>query len=491
MPEETKSFDINIYIQPLLKRKLLVIIPTIIFSIGGFFHAKRLPAIYEANCILLVKSSSIVENLLAQRNNTRMDARTILQAVREKMLSWSSVTEIIKELDLTTIKGVKTDEEISLEKAYRLIVQNVGLRTKGNDYISVSHQGTDPVTNFKIVDGLVSNFMETSKNMSRTEADSTLAFMESDLARLKKNLNASEMEFRQFEDQHLEELPGNENSILPKYYNAITELENINNQISATNEKLRYVDSQKKGEKKTITGEIVNIPNPKVNELDQKITDLEIEITMLRAKYFDTHPAIKKRQDELVRLNKLMISESVKVVSEETIINNPRFESIMEKEFALMLELRSLETQKKEITNSIERFKPSLENIPALKQKLFELASKFDVNKRLYEERLLQKSKAELIQKLTSESKNNPFQVVEPARISYEPLKNEKIKILAMGVILGLGMGVGMAFGLDKLSQNFKSFEELQKFIEIPVIGSIPTITLAKQKKVKAIKANI
>ena len=491
MHEETKPFDINIYILPLLKRKLLVIIPTIMLSVGAFFYAKSLPNIYEAKCVLLVKSSSIIENLLAQRNNTRMDARSILQAVREKMLSWSSVTKIIKEMDLNKIEGESSNEEASLEKTYRRIVEKVDLRTKGNDYISVSHQGENPVINFKIVDGLVSNFMETSKNTSRTEADTTLAFMESDLARLRKNLTESETEFRQFEDEHLEQLPGNENSILPKFYKAKTELGDINNQILAVKEKLNYITEQKNRETKTVTGEIVNIPNPKVDELRKKITDLEIEITMLSAKYFDKHPSIRKRQDELIRLNKMLSNESVKVVSEERIINNPRFESLMENEFTLMLELRSLETQENKTTKDIEKFKPSLENIPALKQKLFELASKFDVNKRLYEERLLQKSKAELVQKLTSESRNDPFQVVEPARISYEPIKNQKIAILGIGVILGLGLGCGMAFGLDKIDQSFKSIEELQKFLGIPVIGSVPTITLTKQKNAKVIKSTI
>ena len=171
-----------------------------------------------------------------------------------------------------------------------------------------------------------------------------------------------------------------------RLYDVKGELLEVDRQIAALQEKTSFLEDRKKGESKTVTGEIVRIPNPRLNNLTQQIIDLEIEITMLRAKFFDEHPAITHRQKELVRLNEMLENESEKVVSEEKIVSNPRYESMIEKEFEMRLELKSLESYKRELEETVAALKPSIQNIPALKQRLFELQSEFEVNKTLYED---------------------------------------------------------------------------------------------------------
>ena len=56
-----------------------------------------------------------------------------------------------------------------MEAIYRKIKGKISLtaRSRSNDLIIVTYQGGDPVINFKIVDSLVSNFMEESLQSSR------------------------------------------------------------------------------------------------------------------------------------------------------------------------------------------------------------------------------------------------------------------------------------------------------------------------------------
>ncbi|MGR3317145.1 MAG: Wzz/FepE/Etk N-terminal domain-containing protein [Candidatus Anammoxibacter sp.] len=480
MEQENKPFDINRYVELLLRRKWLVIIPTIIFGIGAILYASRLPDIYESKCILTVKRSRVIDNVLAGGAG-REDVRKALQAVREKMLGWASVTKVIKATGLD--KDIPEDDQLSLEKLYRSMLGKISLKARGDDLIEVGYQGEDPETNFRIVDNLVSNFLEESLKSARNEADETLSFIEGDLVRLRKKMDESERRFRGFEEEHMEELPGNENSILPKLYNAKGDLLEVNRKISDLQERVSFLGDRKKGESATITGETVQIPNPTLKDLNQQIINIKINITMLRAKYFDEHPVIMQRQKELKRLNEMLENEAEKVVSEETIINNPRYERMIDKEFDMHMELKILGSRKKELEGMIIAFKPSIENIPALKQKLFELESGFRINRALYEERLMQKSKAELVREISLDSKSSSFNIVEPARISYKPLKNKKRKIMAMGFFLGAGLGIGLILGLDKIDQRFKTEEEVQEYLKIPVLGMVPTIIIKTDNK--------
>ena len=60
------------------------------------------------------------------------------------------------------------------------------------------------------MDGLVTNFMESSLKDARSEASQTLEFIDEDLRRLKKELDESEQDFVRFEEEQLQEIPGSE-----------------------------------------------------------------------------------------------------------------------------------------------------------------------------------------------------------------------------------------------------------------------------------------
>ncbi|GJQ59896.1 MAG: hypothetical protein SCALA701_26970 [Candidatus Scalindua sp.] len=468
-----------------MRKKWFLIIPTLAFCAGSVFFAYNKPDVYESKCVLIVEKSKVLSNVLSERN-VQLDARQLLQAVRERMLGWLSVTKVIKDVGLD--EGLNTNDLGALENVYRKILKKIKLHTKSHDFIEISYSGTNPEINFGVVNGLVSNFMEQSLKSSRSEARETLEFIGGDLERLKGVLDDSEREFRKFEEEHMNDLPGNENSVLPKFYTAKSELAEVSSEIVSLEEKLKFLEDRKATEKETITGEVIKVPNPKAEELKEQITDLEIEITMLSSKYYDEHPRIVQKKNELTYLEKLMQEEAEEVVTEEKIVNNPRYESMVEKDFNLRLELSSLKSRKKEMERTIEDFRPSVENIPELKQKLFELQMDYEINKKLYEQRLMQKSKAELVQEMSLDAKSNPFNIVEPPRISYEPLKGDKIKIIIMGTILGLGIGIGMIFGLEQIDTTFKSIEEMQEYLNIPAVGMIPSIVISTEmnQKVKS-----
>ncbi len=219
-----------------------------------------------------------------------------------------------------------------MEKLYHSILKNTTLRTKGQNLIEVSYRGENPEINFRVVDGLVSNFMEQSLKLTRTEADETVEFVEEDLKRLKKDLDESERQLREYEEEHLDELPGSANSKMSKLGAAEKELSAVNSEIMILSEKFAFLEEHMSKENKTMTGEVVRIPNPKVNDLKKQISDLEIQLTTLRAKYFDEHPGIIMRLETLVKLNEMLERESEQIVSEEKIVNNPMYGNLVERD---------------------------------------------------------------------------------------------------------------------------------------------------------------
>ncbi|EIW6614562.1 capsular biosynthesis protein [Clostridium perfringens] len=77
-----------------------------------------------------------------------------------------------------------------------------------------------------------------------------------------------------------------------------------------------------------------------------------------------------------------------------------------------------------------------------------------------------------------SESKelipNGNVQVIQKAQLPEHPVSpNKKINIL-IAFVLGLMVGGGVVLLLEYLDNTFKSREELEKTLELPIIGTIP-----------------
>lgn len=69
---------------------------------------------------------------------------------------------------------------------------------------------------------------------------------------------------------------------------------------------------------------------------------------------------------------------------------------------------------------------------------------------------------------------NGNVQVIQKAKVPENPVSpNKKLNIL-ISLVLGLMVGVGIVLLLEFMDNTFKSKEDLEKVLDLPVIGAIP-----------------
>ncbi|NRT70237.1 YveK family protein [Clostridium beijerinckii] len=69
---------------------------------------------------------------------------------------------------------------------------------------------------------------------------------------------------------------------------------------------------------------------------------------------------------------------------------------------------------------------------------------------------------------------NGNVKIVEPAELPENPASPNKKLNIAIAFLLGLMVSVGLAFLLEFLDNTFKSKDQLEQILGIPVIGAIP-----------------
>jgi hypothetical protein len=142
----------------------------------------------------------------------------------------------------------------------------------------------------------------------------------------------------------------------------------------------------------------------------------------------------------------------------------------------MQFQLKSLQTRREVTESSIAMLRDSFKDMPDYNQEFYELQRDYNLNKQLYEQRVLQRSRAELVRNISFDTKANPFTIIEPARIPKEPFKINKIRTMVMGLILGAGFGIALVFGLENIDHRFKSIKEVPEYLQVPALGMIPTI---------------
>lgn len=77
-----------------------------------------------------------------------------------------------------------------------------------------------------------------------------------------------------------------------------------------------------------------------------------------------------------------------------------------------------------------------------------------------------------------SESKelipNGNVQVIQKAQLPEKPISPNKTLNILISLVLGLMLGVGVVFLLEYLDNTFKSREDLEKTLDLPIIGTVP-----------------
>jgi len=154
------------------------------------------------------------------------------------------------------------------------------------------------------------------------------------------------------------------------------------------------------------------------------------------------------------------------------------------------IEIARLNAERKRLEQAVKRYQKRVENTPKREQELMTLTRDYNITQENYQSLLDKKIEAEMAENLEQRQQGEQFKVLDPARFPERPFKPDVRKILMLSLMLGLGSGIGLAFLLEYTDKSFRDQDDVESFLEIPVLASIPlthterALRLARRKKV-------
>ncbi len=212
-----------------------------------------------------------------------------------------------------------------------------------------------------------------------------------------------------------------------------------------------------------------------------------------RRKYTAIHPAVVQAKWEVEQLEAKIAALRKEAVknrekgtgdsSQGTSYYDPQQTSLERNEIqrlqgqiaATDLEITALKRENALMARNIDEIQRKVERLPQREQEIISLTRDYDNIKKSYDELLEKKLKVNITKNLEVNQKGERFQVLEPANLPVRPSSPNRLKVLALAMMLS----VALVSGPDRIRDPRPAasrFQDFKHFFEVPILACLPVI---------------
>lgn len=176
------------YIKVLFRRKWFIIIPTFLGLVIGIIACLLVPPTFESSTIILVEEEKVI-NPIIQNLAISTTAAQRMQNIREIILSWTSLVELTKKLNLA--KDIRS--QFQFESLVSNLRNNILVSMRPPNIIRISYQSKNPEETQRIAQSLTDILIEKNMQSQTKETDVAINFIQEQLEIYKRKIKQSEI----------------------------------------------------------------------------------------------------------------------------------------------------------------------------------------------------------------------------------------------------------------------------------------------------------
>lgn len=445
-----------------------------VIAIAGWIWIWSLPVSYMATARLDVDSSSLLRPLLRGLTiQPDVDERVALMS--KTLLSRPNLEKLMRMADLDL--HVKTDlEEEKLLADLKSSVSLQGDRQNTSLYsLSFKHQDRD--TAKRVVQSLITIFIESTLGEKRKDSSGAQAFLEQQITDYEVRLSEAEARLAEFKRRNVGMLPGETGSYYQRLEMAKGQLSTAQLELREMLNRQQELSSQIEGEEPVFISSALN-DSGRYSPIDQRIRALQEKLDYLSLSYTDIHPEMIQIKSMIAALEEEKRSEferamEVQPSSFGALGGSPVYQNMrtmLAEAEARVAELKVRVTEYQDRVNALEG---TVNNIPEIEVQLQQLDRDYQVISQQHSALLKRRESALLSEQLEMNADDIRFRVVDPAFVPLKPTEPNKLLLNAAVLIVSLGGGLGLALLLSLLRPVFVDRLTLSERLGLPVLGTV------------------
>ena len=525
--------DLRHYWRILMSRKHYFLGTALAIVLVASVVALALPPIYESTATILIEEQQIPPDFVRSTVTGFADQR--IQSLNQQILSRTRLLEIIRQFNLypemrekyTTeeiIEKMRDDIKVELISAEVTDQKKRGRKAQSEGVtiaFTIAYRGRDPDVVQRVTSNLSSLYLQENLKIREQQAKSTTQFLETELKEIQERIKTLGQKITEFKSKHEGILPELQQFNLSQAERLEKEIDQLNVQIRAAEERKIYLEGQLATVKPdspliSSTGERVMDPYSRLKVLQvalcdlqsryadthpdiqkvkremaelqkltgsgggdpslkrQKLTQLRAELAQKQGRYSDQHPEVIKLKKEIAELEK--VPESTSASGPVSQPDNPAYVNLLTNIQAAANDIAALKRQRAELEAKLKTYRQRLELAPQVEQEYLALTRDYQNAHTKHQEIMNKILEARIAEGMEESQKAEKFTLIDPASYPEKPVSPKRGLIFLAGLILSLGGGLGMVALAENFDHSIKSADELAWLTGLPVLGSIARI---------------
>jgi polysaccharide chain length determinant protein (PEP-CTERM system associated) len=463
--------EITKYLDIAQRRKYWIIIPFLVTLLAGLSYTLIAPKVYEAQTLILVQSQSVPQDFVRSIVTDAVEDR--LRTITQQVTSRTNLEAIIRDYRLSEDMGhsLSIDEMVEAVRKRIKIDVSKGERGRGTtSAFTIAFRGRDAKKVMQVTNTLASNFISQNLETRESQVLGTSSFLADELESVRKRLMTKEEELKGYRERYMGGLPDQLTANIAMLQRLQLQADQLSKNLAdAENRKIllqQTVEDSRKGRQALVSP---STQGPETRDL----TSLRNELAALEAKYTSNHPDVVRLKKMIETLEASESKQGTDAAGKTTGLSKAE-QTLIQQLRDIDLDIASTKAEIRKVQGETAVYQKRVEDTPKREQELFSIRRDYENLKSLYDSLLKRKLEADIAVSMEKKQKGEQFRVIDPAKIPSYPVDPDMKKIVLVVLALGLGLGGGLAYFVEMMDTSYRSPDEIQKELKLPILVSIP-----------------
>jgi polysaccharide chain length determinant protein (PEP-CTERM system associated) len=344
------------------------------------------------------------------------------------------------------------------------------------DLYTIAYTNSDRQLAKRVVQSLLTIFVESTLGESREETNSAQEFVEQQIKVYEGKLRAAEIRLAEFKRKYIGMMPGSESGYYSQLQVAKADLQQSRLSLQEAKTQVEQFEMQLEDDEDTYL--LYSDFQPATGSaIDMRIQDLHERMDELLLKYTEKHPDVieitrliaelgKKRDEDHVLMDEMDLGPE----------DNPAYQQLKLKLAQADATVATMQTRVEEYERRVVVFQEKVDMVPKIEAELKQLDRDYSIHQQNYKALLARRESANIAEQAEISGDQLRFRVVDPPRVPLEPSYPDR-PLLMTGVLLGsIVVGAALALFLFLLRPTFDSPRKVVEVLGRPVLGGVSMI---------------
>ena len=478
------------------RRRWIGLVVAWVVGVAGALVVLQIPDRYEANARIFVDTQSVLKPL--------MSGLTIMPNVEQQvsmlartLISRPNIEKLMRSSDMDLLASSQKEKDRLVDE----LIKDIKLTVGGRENIyTVAYQNSQPERAKRVVQNLVSMFVESGLGDKRRDSESAKRFIDEQIKIYEQKLEEAENRVKEWRLKNLGFTGGSTQDFFARMSALNEELGRVRLELRGAEQSRDSLKQQLEGEDPALSLDLGNAA-PVVSatpELDARIDAQKRQLDELLRRYTEQHPDVvltkkliqqledeKKQETEARKKAAAEASKGAKTAG----ATNPVFQQIKIAVSEAEANVAALRARAAEMAGRVEQLRQSATNVPKLETELSQLNRDYEVLRSNYQALISRREQAAMSGEIDSAGVAE-FRLIEPPRVSPRPVFPNRVALVPLVLAIAIGAGLFASFAFAQVFPLVQDPRVLRQIANRPVLGSVTMLVggsdLRRQRAINA-----